>query len=449
MILVKITFSVTLKSFRGHMKKTCCLFSHLAAGAILMCSASAAWSADANTPATSSRIKRILAKTPLIDGHNDLPEMLREALGDQAPLADFSGRAGTQITKFQTDIARLRKGYVGGQFWSVWIDVSITGSNAIKKTLEQIDLVRAMVARNPQVFALANTADDIMRIHRNDRIASMIGVEGGHQIGESMAALRQYHALGVRYMTLTHSRNNALADSATDNPVHNGLSPFGRAVVTEMNRLGMLVDLAHVSPDVMRQAISLSKAPVIFSHSGARAVTEHPRNVPDDVLKMLTERDGVVMINFYSAYISSAYNQWKADEAAEIARTNAPPFGGLYIGQPEKAKAALDAWHAAHPRPVATIKDVADHLDYLVKVAGIDHVGIGGDFDGVGGETPEGLASVADYPKLFAELMKRGWSDDMLAKLAGGNVLRVMRKAEALAMSMKDVPISIAVAVKQ
>jgi membrane dipeptidase len=413
----------------------------MTAATVLLCTASPGWSAGDVSPAANVRIERVLAKTPLIDGHNDLPETLREELGAQAPLADFSGRAGTPIAKLQTDIARLRKGHVGGQFWSVWIDVSITGPDAIKKTLEQIDFVRTMVARNPDTFTMASTADDVVRIHKSGRIASMIGVEGGHQIGESMAALRQYYTLGARYMTLTHSRNNALADAATENPVFNGLSPFGRAVVAEMNRIGMLVDLAHVSPDTMRQAITLSKAPVIFSHSGARAVTEHPRNVPDDVLKMLVEHDGVVMVNFYSAYINNAYNQWKADEAAEIARTNAPPFGGLFIGQPEKAKAALDTWRAAHPRPAATIKDVADHLDHIVKVAGIDHVGIGSDFDGVSGETPEGLASVADYPNLFAELIKRGWRDDMLAKLAGGNVLRVVRKAEAVAASMKDAPV--------
>jgi membrane dipeptidase len=418
------------------------LYPQLAALAVLLCSASPALSASDTASATNARIERILARTPLIDGHNDLPETLREALGDQAPLADFSGRAGTPIAKLQTDIARLRKGHVGGQFWSVWIDVSITGPDAIKKTLEQIDFVRTMVARHPESFVMASTADDVVRIHNSGRIASMIGVEGGHQIGESMAALRQYYALGARYMTLTHSRNNALADAATENPVFNGLSPFGRAVVTEMNRIGMLVDLAHVSPDTMRQAILLSKAPVIFSHSGARAVTEHPRNVPDDVLKMLIEHDGVVMVNFYSGYVNNAYNHWKADEAAEIARTNAPPFGGLYIGQPEKGKAALDAWRTAHPRPVATIKDIADHLDHIAKVAGIDHVGIGSDFDGVSGETPEGLASVADYPNLFGELIKRGWTDDMLAKLAGGNVLRVMRKAEVVAASMKDAPVA-------
>jgi membrane dipeptidase len=417
------------------------LYLQLTAATALLCAASPVWSAADISPATGARIERVLARTPLIDGHNDLPEVLREELGDQASLADFSGRTGTPIAKLQTDIARLRKGHVGGQFWSVWIDVSITGPDAIKKTLEQIDFVRTMVARNPESFAMASTADDVVRIHKSGRIASMIGVEGGHQIGESMAALRQYYALGARYMTLTHSRNNALADAATENPVFNGLSPIGRSVVTEMNRIGMLIDLAHVSPDAMRQAITLSKAPVIFSHSGARAVTEHPRNVPDDVLKMLVEHDGVVMVNFYSAYINNAYNHWKADEAAEIARTNAPPFGGLYIGQPEKAKAALDVWRVAHPRPVATIKDVADHLDHIVKVSGIDHVGIGSDFDGVSGETPVGLASVADYPNLFADLIKRGWTDDMLGKLAGGNVLRVMRKAEAVAASMKDAPI--------
>jgi membrane dipeptidase len=419
------------------MKVAIRLFSQASAAALLLCGAAPAWSAGGATADINARIEHVLSRTPLIDGHNDLPDALREQLGDEAARADFSGRAGTPITKLQTDIARLRKGLVGGQFWSVWIDYSLTGADAIERTLEQIDLVHTMVARYPDTFAMAGTANDIVRIHKSGRIASLIGIEGGHQIGESMAALRQFYALGVRYMTLTHARNNAIGDAATENPVHNGLSPFGREVVTEMNRIGMLVDLSHVSPDVMRQAITLSKAPVIFSHSGARAVTEHPRNVPDDVLKMIVERDGVVMVNFYSGYISNAYNQWKADEAAENARNNAPPFRGLYIGQPERAKAALDAWLAANPRPVTTVKDVADHVDHIVKVAGINHVGIGSDFDGVNGEMPQELASVADYPNLFAELIKRGWTDAMLAKLAGGNVLRVMRKAEAVAASMK------------
>jgi membrane dipeptidase len=301
--------------------------------------------------------------------------------------------------------------------------------------------VRGLVDRYPGTFALAGTADDIVRIHKSGRIASMMGIEGGHQIGESIAALRQFYALGARYLTLTHTSNNALADSANDNPVHHGLAPFGRAVIAEMNRLGMLIDVSHVSPDVMRQAIELSKAPVMFSHSSARALTDHPRNVPDEVLQMLVIHDGVVMVNFFAGYVSQPMNQWLADQAAETARFNSPPYAGLYIGQPERAASALAAWEQAHPKPVVTVKDVADHIEHIVKIAGIDHVGIGSDFDGVE-ITPDGLASVADYPALFAELIRRGWSDPMLAKLAGGNILRVMRRAEAVSAAMKSVPLA-------
>jgi membrane dipeptidase len=359
------------------------------------------------------RAKQILERVPVIDGHNDLPWELNDKLGDKALIVDLNGMDGTPITKQQTDIKRLRAGHVGGQFWSVWIPTTVTGADAVKLTMEQIDLVKSFTDRRPDVFAAAGTANDIERIQKSGKIASLIGIEGGHQIGDSIPALRQFYVLGVRYMTLTHSSNNALADSATDNPKYKGLSPFGRTVIQEMNRIGMLVDLSHVSPDTMRQAIALSNAPVIFSHSGARAITEHPRNVPDDVLKSLKTRDGVVMVNFYSGYISNAYNRWNADRGAEIARFNAPPFGGLYIGQPERAAEALAVWDKAHPKPIVTVGDVADHLDHIVKVAGIDHVGIGSDFDGVDGETPAGL----------------------LAKLAGGNILRVMRGAEKVAGS--------------
>jgi membrane dipeptidase len=379
------------------------------------------------------RAKQILERVPVIDGHNDLPWELHDKFGDKALMVDLNGMDGTPITKQQTDIKRLRAGHVGGQFWSVWIPTTVTGADAVKLTMEQIDLVKSFTDRRPDVFAAAGTANDIERIQKSGKIASLIGIEGGHQIGDSIPALRQFYVLGVRYMTLTHSSNNALADSATDNPKYKGLSSFGRTVIQEMNRIGMLVDLSHVSPDTMRQAIALSNAPVIFSHSGARAVTEHPRNVPDDVLKSLKTRDGVVMVNFYSGYISNAYNRWNADRGAEIARFNAPPFGGLYIGQPERATEALAVWDKAHPKPVVTVSDVADHLDYIVKVAGIDHVGIGSDFDGVDGVLPTGLTSVADYPNLFAELIHRGWSDGMLAKLSGGNILRVMRGTEKVA----------------
>jgi membrane dipeptidase len=398
------------------------------------------WSADTLDAATAQRIARVLAETPLIDGHNDFAEQLREKFGAKLWTTDFSGAAGTPITQLQTDIERLHQGHLGAQFWSVWIPVSTTGAEAVRATLAQIDIIRGMVERYPQTFAMASTADDILRIHKGGHIASMMGVEGGHQIGDSIAVLRQYYALGVRYMTLTHTTNNALADSATDNPLHHGLSPFGRAVVTEMNRLGMLVDISHVTPEVMRQAIALSRAPVIFSHSSARALTDHPRNVPDDVLQLLVAHDGVVMVNFYPAYVSDAVNQWVADQSAETARFNSPPYAGLYIGQPERAAAAMAAWEKSHPRPAATVKDVADHIEHIARVAGIDHVGIGSDFDGIE-VTPSGLKDVSEYPKLFAELIRRGWSDANLARLAGGNLLRVMRKAEAVSIAMKGFPL--------
>jgi membrane dipeptidase len=373
-----------------------------------------------------------LEQTPIIDGHNDLAWELHDKLSDKARLADLSGAPETPAAKLQTDIKRLREGRVGGQFWSVWIPTQMGGADAIKLAIEQIDLVKSFAENRPDVFAPASNAEDIERIQRSGRIASLIGVEGGHQIGESLGALRQFHALGVRYMTITHTSNNALGDAATDNPKFNGLSPFGRTVIEEMNRLGMLVDLSHVSPDTMRQAIALSRAPVIFSHSGARAITEHPRNVPDDVLESLRLRGGIVMVDFYAPYTSNAYNIWIAAKAAETARFNAPPYGGLYIGQPEKAAAALAEWERANPRPTVTISDVADHIDHIVKVAGIDHVGIGSDFDGADA-WPVGLTSVADYPSLFGELVRRGWSDEMLAKLASRNILRVMRRAERVA----------------
>ena len=406
----------------------------------LVLSALAAATAHADDVAVRSRIERVLAATPLIDGHNDLPEQLHEKFATTLWTIDLTGTPGSPVTTLQTDITRLRQGHVGGQFWSVWISPTVTGPEAVRATLEQIDIARGFAERYPQTFAMAGSAADIERIHKGGRIASLLGVEGGHQIGSSIAVLRQYYGLGVRYMTLTHTRNNDLADAATDNPLAKGLTPFGRAVIAEMNRLGMLVDLSHVSPDAMRQAIAASKAPVIFSHSGARAIDEHPRNVPDDVLKLVAEHDGVVMVNFYSAYVSDEFNRWSADLAAETARYNSPPYDGLYIGQPEKAAAALEDWKKAHPKPVVTTAQVADHVEHIVRIAGIDHVGIGSDFDGID-ETPVGLQSVADFPNLFAELIRRGWTDEMLAKLAGRNLLRVMRQAEAVAASMKSVPL--------
>ncbi|MBA2920168.1 membrane dipeptidase [Sphingomonas sp. MAH-20] len=386
----------------------------------------------------SARVARILKTTPLIDGHNDWPEVLREREGDARWTMDLTHGLDKRPEPYNTDIERLRRGMVGGQFWSVYVSADLPGLEQVKQTLEQIDLVHNIVARHPNDFALARTADDVRRIHRAGKIASMIGVEGGGQIDNSLSVLRAYHALGAGYLTLTHSRTIEWADSATDEPKHDGLTPFGEEVVHELNRLGMLVDLSHVSEATMRDALRVSKAPVIFSHSSARALDDHPRDVSDDVLKLLAQNGGVVMVNYALPYVSDAYRRWSADRAAEKTRLNAPPFGGLYIGQPEKAAAALAEWDKAHPAPPVTLSDVADHIVHVAKVAGVDHVGIGSDFDGVGNSLPKGLEDVSTYPALLAELMRRGWSDADIRKVAGENVLRVMAQAEKVAASMAN-----------
>jgi membrane dipeptidase len=387
------------------------------------------------------RLARVLTATPLIDGHNDLPWEIRDRYKSQFTQLDL--RNDTSHLKIEpgqaalmTDIPRLRAGMVGGQFWSVWVPVTLHGFEAVQITLEQIDLVKRMAATYPDDFAMAYTAADIRRIHKAHKIASLIGVEGGHQINDSLAVLRQFYDAGARYMTLTHSTNTAWADSATDAPKHSGLTPFGIAVVKEMNRLGMLVDLSHVSPDTMRAALAASAAPVIYSHSSARALVDHPRNVPDEILRSLAANGGIVMVNFAPSYVSSVRNQWEADYAAEVARTNTPPFGGLYIGQPERAHAALAAWESQHPRPAATLAQVADHVEHIAKVAGVDHVGLGSDFDGIP-DGPAGLAGVDRYPALLEELMRRGWNDRDIGKIAGENLLRVMSAAEQVSERLR------------
>jgi membrane dipeptidase len=333
-----------------------------------------------------------------------------------------------------TDMARLHAGRVGGQFWSVYINGAITGDAAIRETIEQIDIVRRMIDAYPQDLELARTADDVVRIHKAGKIASMLGVEGGRQIGGSLAALRQYYNLGARYMTLTHNQTTEWADSATDDPKYDGLSPFGVTVVHEMNRIGMLVDLSHVSPATMKDAIAASRAPVIFSHSSARALVDHPRNVPDDVLRLLPANGGVVMVNFVPDFISAEVRQWGAEKSAEEARLKA-----FNRESSAAVQAGLKAWEAAHPRPPVDVRTVADHIEHVAKVAGHDHVGIGADLDGIP-YTPRGLEGVQSYPAVFAELIRRGWSDQNLAKLAGGNVLRVLRQAEAVSASLKAAP---------
>ncbi len=403
----------------------------------LLCIPLAAWGAGDY----HHRVEQILLRTPLIDGHNDLPWEIRDRFKSDFAGADLrTDTAHLPVpaggAAIMTDIPRLRAGLVGGQFWSVWVPADIKGYEAVQTTWEQIDLVKRMAARYPNDLEMAYSAADVRRIHRAHKVASMIGIEGGHQINNSLAMLRQMYDAGARYMTLTHTLNTAWADSATDVPVHHGLTPFGIEVVHEMNRLGMLVDLSHVSPETMRAALGATEAPVIYSHSSARALVDHPRNVPDDILRLVSTNGGVVMVNFAPGYVSDVRNHWDADEAAEKTRYNSPPYVGLYIGQPARADAALAAWHAQHPRPAATLAQIADHIDHIRQVAGVDHVGLGSDFDGIG-DAPVGLEGVDKYPALLEELMRRGWTDSDIAKLAGENVLRVMAATETVAVKLR------------
>jgi membrane dipeptidase len=400
----------------------------------------AAAAATANTD-YAARVERVLKQTPLIDGHNDLPWEIRDRFQSRVSAIDLKSDtsklpAPADAAPLMTDLPRMRAGHMGGQFWSVWVPPTLNGFESVQTTIEQIDLVKRLAAKYPADLEMALTAADVRRIHRSGKIACMIGIEGGNQINNSLAVLRQMFDLGARYMTLTHVLNNGWADAATDSPAHHGLTPFGVEVVREMNRLGMLIDLSHVSPDTMKAALSASVAPVIFSHSSARALVDHPRDVPDDVLALLAKNDGVVMVNFATIYVSAARNQWEADRAAEQARYNTPPYGGLYIGQPDRAAAALKKWESEHPRPVTTLEQVADHVEHIRKVAGIDHVGLGSDFDGIP-DTPRGLEGVDRYPALLVELMRRGWSDTDVAKLAGENVLRVMAAAERVSVKLR------------
>ena len=386
-------------------------------------------------PGTKARIDRILKKTPLIDGHNDLPEQLRESY--EMRVDGLASGGAARPKPLMTDIARLRAGRVGGQLWSVFIDGTVTGDAAIRQTIEQIDIVDRLVAAYPLDLELARGAADIVRIHQAGKVASLVGIEGGRQIGGSLAALRQFYRLGARYMTLTHNQTTEWADSATDEPKYGGLSPFGLKVVGEMNRLGMLVDLSHVSPATMRQAIAASRAPVMFSHSSAGGINGHPRNVPDDVLRLLPANGGLVMANWVPGFLSPAVWRWDGLRSAEEARLKS-----IHRASKANVDGGVKAWEAANPRPAVTVTEVADHIEHIARVAGQDHVGIGADLDGIP-YTPTGLEGVNTYPVVFAELIRRGWSDANLAKLAGGNFLRALGRAEAVAASMKDVPPSL------
>ncbi|MGH9373106.1 MAG: dipeptidase [Vicinamibacterales bacterium] len=374
------------------------------------------------------RARALHKQSPLVDGHNDYPWELREKAQHDFDRLDIS----QPQPSIMTDIARLRAGGVGGQFWSVYVPADLAGHAAVTATLEQVDIVHRMMKKYPETFELALTADDVERIFGHGKIASLIGMEGGHSIDNSLGALRMFHRLGARYMTLTHSRNTPWADSATDRPAAGGLSAFGEEVVREMNRLGMLVDLSHVSPDTMEDAIRVSAAPVIFSHSSARAVNDVPRNVPDDILQMIPKDGGVVMVTFVPGFLSRKVADWTRVQTAEQDRLKVQ-----FPNDVNAVKAGGDSWASAHPAPLATIADVADHIDHIRKVAGIDHIGLGGDFDGIS-SVPQGLEDVSTYPALTAELLRRGYNDDEIKKINGLNILRVMREVERVAQQLQS-----------
>src|SRR5882762_4342661 len=386
----------------------------------------AAWSA---TPAYEARVDRVLAGTPLIDGHNDLPWEIRSRFKGDLVAVDLKSDTARlpfppDSAALMSDIPRLRTGHVGGQFWSVWVPVNIKGFEVVQTTLEQIDLVKRMCARYPDDLAMAYSAADVRRIHQSHKVACLIGIEGGHQINDSLGVLRQMYDAGARYRTLTHTTNTDWADSATDTPAHHGLTPFGEEVVREMNRLGMLVDLSHVSDATMVDAIRVSRAPVFYSHSSARALCNHVRNVPDSILKMVRTNGGVVMVNFNPGFVSEAVRVYEDSMARRARALRAAGVDTTAVAD------SLKGWAARGPK--ATLSQVADHIEHIRDVAGVDAVGLGSDFDGIT-EVPVGLEDVSKFPDLLAELLRRGWNEQDIRKVAGLNALRVLRAAEGAA----------------
>jgi membrane dipeptidase len=394
---------------------------------------------SAATPADMARALRVLRASPVMDGHNDLPWRIRE---DSVRPRDVDAYDLRTRAPGMTDLARLKQGHVGAQFWSVYLpgepgDATYAPNGSVSSRpgyarvqLEQIDIARRVIARYPEL-RWTPTASDVRTAMKGGKIASLLGMEGGHAIENSLEALRQYYDLGARYMTLTHNVTLDWADAALDSAKHGGLTPFGREVVREMNRLGMLVDLSHVSPGTMSAALNVSEAPVIFSHSGARALVDHPRNVPDSILARMKQNGGVVMVPFVTSFVSSAVKAYDDSLQAEGAALR--QRRGV---DSSAARAELARWQVAHPRPKATVLQVADHIEHVRRIAGVDHVGIGSDFDGIP-ENVVGLEDVSTFPTLFAELAHRGWSDADLAKLASGNVLRVLGEAERVSARLK------------
>jgi membrane dipeptidase len=382
----------------------------------------------ANQPlvVVSEAARKVHAAGFVFDGHNDLPWELREKAGGSFDKADIA----VGVPKFHTDIPRLRAGNVGAQFWAAYVPAETSQERrSFAMTLEQIEIIRTMVRRYPDVFEFAKTADDVLRIQKSGKIASLIGVEGGHSIEDSLDKLRRLRELGVNYMTLTHSDTLSWADSATDEAKHNGLTKFGKEIVLEMNRLGMLVDLSHVSPATMREALATTKAPIIFSHSSARAIADHPRNVPDEILTLTKKNGGVVMVNFFSGFIHPESAKRRAN-MFQVSRDLRKQF-------PNEAdyQKARKRWEAENPIEAGTVQDVVDHIDHIVKIAGIDHVGLGSDFDGIP-KTPRQLNDVSMYPVITQEMLNRGYNADQIHQVMSGNILRVLRRSEEVARDL-------------
>ncbi|MBK63353.1 MAG: membrane dipeptidase [Altererythrobacter sp.] len=380
-----------------------------------------------------------LDAAPVWDGHNDVPIQLRARFENMINDFDFADTLDTgegERKAMHSDLVRLARGKVGAQFWSVYVSANLPEAEAVQATLEQIDVTKRLIDRNPRGLELALTADDVETAIAEGRIASLLGMEGGHSIGNSLAVLRQMYDLGARYMTLTHGKTLDWADSATDAPRHDGLNAFGMDVdvVREMNRIGMLVDLSHVSAAAMRDALDVARAPVIFSHSGAQAINGHARNVPDDVLERLPLNGGIVMVVALPSYVTEDLRQYSANRAGEEARLKA-----LFPGQPDQIEALMGKWDAENRAPVSTVSDMADHIDHIRDIAGIDHIGIGGDYDGMP-TGPIGMEDVSGYPALFVELARRGYSQAELEKISMRNMLRVMRETEAYAASQAGTP---------
>ena len=392
--------------------------------------------ASARTPEQVA--EAALKAAPVWDGHNDVAEQLRDSRKDLIDSFDFADTRGTadpakDRPAMQTDLNRIRKGHLGAQFWSVYADYRLPEPQAVQATLEQIDTIKRLIARHPDRMQLATSAAEVEQAMRAGKVASLIGMEGGGSIGSSLGVLRQMHALGARYLTLVHYKTIGWGDSSNDVPTNGGLSPFGLQVVREMQRLGMLVDLSHTSADVMMDALDEARAPVMFSHSNARTVDGHPRNVPDDVLDRLKTNGGIIMVTAVNYFVSEDLRQWRALRAAEEARLNV-----IHVGYPDRVKPALDMWLTAHPQPLATLGQLADHIDHIVRRIGVDHVGVGADLDG--GAGLEGFVDVGDYPALFTELARRGYSQADLEKIASRNMLRVLRGAEAYAAAHRGDP---------